>query len=41
VMNLPGLESGPHNILVEVSGSKNAASTGYRVTVDGFDVLNR
>ncbi len=38
VMRLSDLDYGPHNILIEVSGDKNPASSGYRVSIDGFDV---
>jgi hypothetical protein len=41
VLNLPDLDKGPHSIVIEVSGTKNAKSTGYRIAIDGFDVLNR
>lgn len=40
VFRLSGLDVGPHDVLVEVSGEKNASSIGRRVTVDAFDVLS-
>jgi photosystem II stability/assembly factor-like uncharacterized protein len=38
VLKLSDLEYGPHSILIEVSGTRNVNSAGYRVSVDGFDV---
>jgi hypothetical protein len=34
-----GLSPGTHTIAIEVTGQKNAASSGTRVLVDGFDVM--
>lgn len=33
-----GLDDDPHTILVEVTGTKNPLSSGYRIYVDAFDV---
>ena len=38
VLKLSDLEPGPHSILIEVSGTKNPHSGGFRVAIDGFDV---
>ena len=35
-----GLTSGTHTIKIEVTGNKNAASTGVKVSVDAFDVVS-
>lgn len=34
-----GLVSGTHTIIIEVSGQKNAKSTGYLIDIDAFEVL--
>ena len=33
-----GLASGPHTLAVEVTGTKNAASSDFIIVVDAFDV---
>ena len=38
VFTLPGLAAGSHTLTIEVTGSKNAASTGAAIVVDAFDV---
>jgi len=37
ILDLSELESGPHDILIEVIERQNPAAEGHRVTVDGFD----
>src|SRR5258708_14308877 len=38
VFTLPGLAAGSHTLTIEVTGSKNAASTGAAIVVDAFDI---
>jgi hypothetical protein len=39
VLSKTGLTGGPHTVILEVSGQKNAASTGPAIDVDAFDVV--
>lgn len=36
--SITGLPYGPHTIVVEVTGTKNPRSAGYRIEVDAFDI---
>lgn len=38
ILRISGLDSGPHNIVIEVSKGKNSKSTGHRVAIDALDV---
>jgi hypothetical protein len=37
--SITDLAYGPHAIAVEVTGTKNPKSTGYRIEIDAFDVI--
>ena len=37
--SIKDLDYGLHTIIVEVPGTKNPASTGYRMAIDAFDVV--
>jgi photosystem II stability/assembly factor-like uncharacterized protein len=39
VYSITDLAYAPHTIIVEVTGTKNPKSTGYRIEIDAFDVL--
>lgn len=39
VLPKTGLASGPHTLVLEVSGQKNASATGVLVSVDAFEVV--
>ena len=38
VLQKTGLSAGNHTVTIEVSGQKNAASAGYFVDIDAFEV---
>lgn len=39
VLQATGLTAGNHTVAIEVSGQKNASSTGYYIDLDAFEVL--
>ncbi|MBI4714846.1 MAG: cadherin-like beta sandwich domain-containing protein [Nitrospirae bacterium] len=39
VLERLGLAPGPHTAVIEVSGQKNARSTGYYIDIDAFEVI--
>jgi photosystem II stability/assembly factor-like uncharacterized protein len=41
LVRISGLESGPHEIVIEVTGEKNDRSTGTRVSIDALDIESR